>query len=464
MRLFTALTLLTLLSVVTPSQGDAQDRWGLPDSPTGQTLSAILDALDSGDDGTIRSFVNTYFDPVFRNDFSMDQHIGAFQGVREALGAFDVVRVEKTGPQSAEATLASMESDTRMTVDFEVNDAGQITSMGFVPIEDSPSSQIASFDQLNEHLNAEARAGRFSGTVLVARDAEVAFLDAYGYADQAKRSENRIDTRFNIGSLNKLFTGIAILQLAEAGRLDLDAPIGSYLDGFPEDVAAEVTVRHLLQHRSGWGAYWEHPYYLAHRMQLRTLSEYMSFLRDVPLDFDPGTRQQYSNTGYEVLGAIIESVAKTDYYAYIRQHIYEPAGMTGSGSYAIDESTPNLATGYMSTADGFTQPNTDTRPAKGTAAGGGYSTAGDLFRFDQALRAHKLISKTYTDLFQNRFEAGRAAPAGRGWAAYGGGGPGINAVFSRQPGDGGLIVVLSNFDPPTASDMAELIEPLATAR
>ena len=137
MRLFTALAMFTLLSVATAFQGDAQDRWGLPDSPTGHTLSAILDALDSADDDTIRTFVNEYFDPVFRNDFSMDQHIGAFKSVRETLGAFDISRVEKTGPLSAEATLKSTESDARMNVDFEMNEAGQIISMGFVPVKDS---------------------------------------------------------------------------------------------------------------------------------------------------------------------------------------------------------------------------------------------------------------------------------------------------------------------------------------
>ena len=431
------------------------DRWGLPGSPTGQALASVLDVIDSGTEEDIRAFVQESFEPEFRNAFPMEDHIGFFQSVHDQFTPFTLSDVRRTGERSAATTLEA-ESGKRVVLEIELSEAGKISTVGFSPAEPA-EDEIASLDELDNRLRAATANGEFSGTVLVADDANVSFLQSYGLANQETGDANNDGTRYNIGSLNKMFTGVATLQLAEAGKLDLDATIGTYLSGFPEDVAGSVTVRHLLRHRSGWGAYWSHPYYVENRTKLQTVEHYMAFLRDVPLDFEPGTRQQYSNTGYEVLGAIIEAVSGLTYYDYIREHIYIPAGMTHSDSYAVSEDVDNMAMGYIEGPEGFTQPNINNRPIKGTPAGGGYSTANDLLRFNVALRGHELLSKAWTDLYFNNFEGEPGREPEAGYNIFAGGGPGINATFGFEIPSGLTVVVLTNFDPPTAE---QAIDPI----
>jgi len=272
---------------------------------------------------------------------------------------------------------------------------------------------------------------------------------------------NKIDTKFNIGSLNKFFTGVAVLQLVEKDLLKLDDPLSKYLSGFPQDIADKITIRYLLQHKAGWGAYWENAYYLAHWPELRTLDDYMAFIKDIPVDFEPGTRQQYSNTGYEVLGMVIEKVTGKSYYDYVRENVYKSAGMTGTDTYEKDGLVENLAIGYTNHAppggkpgEGFQRENSLLPPAKGTAAGGGYSTAGDLLKFINAFRNFKLLSPRYTAMVNQDFEDVKHVPGRlKGGIGVAGGGQGINAVLEIEYGPGDIVIVLSNYDPPTASKL-----------
>lgn len=264
---------------------------------------------------------------------------------------------------------------------------------------------------------------------------------------------------------------MAILQLAQQGRLDLDAPIGRYLSILPDDVAEKVTVRHLLQHRSGWGSYWNHPDYEARWIHLRTVDDYMAFIKDIPLNFEPGTRQQYSNSGYQVLGAIVEAVSGQDYYDYVREHIYALASMPDTDAHAMDEPVKNLAIGYTNhnpfaspgngRDTGFPRNNLFQHSVKGTPAGGGFSTADDLLNFTRALLENRLLDATHTTLLLNRFEARDERPA-MWW--FGGGAEGINAMVRLDLSTRETVIVLSNYDSPTARDlMTEIVEKLAGA-
>jgi len=324
---------------------------------------------------------------------------------------------------------------------------------------------------LETFVREEASADRFSGAVLVARDGEVLFSDAYGLADREQKIPNTLRTRFRIGSMNKMFTAVAILQLVEAGKVDLAAPLGMYLTDYPNrDVAEQVTIHHLLTHTGGTGDIFG-PEFDAHREELRTLADYVDLYGDRGPEFEPGTQWSYSNYGFILLGAVIEAVTGRSYYDYVREHIYEPAGMTGTGSLPEVQAVPDRAVGYMDPSGGTDwRPNTDTLPYRGTSAGGGYSTVEDFARFADALLNHELLSPDSTELlitgkeeigpgigYAYGFEDHRDVD-GNGWVGHGGGAPGMNGDLRIYLPSGYVLVVLANLDPPIAQRVADYLD------
>ena len=311
-----------------------------------------------------------------------------------------------------------------------------------------------------------------SGAVLVAKDDRVLFKHAYGLADRDRRIPNTIRTRFRIGSMNKMFTATAILQLVEAGKVKLTAPLGTYLPDYPNrDVATKVTIHQLLTHTGGTGDIFG-PDFDAHRKQLRTLADYLKLYGKRGLEFKPSSQWAYSNYGFILLGAVIEKVTGHSYYDYVQAHIYRPAGMTRTGSRPEDHVVPDRSIGYTK-APGTTAwaPNTDTLPYRGTSAGGGYSTVEDLVRFAHALLSHTLLSPDATKLlitgkvkdgprtrYAYGFEDARDAD-GNGWVGHGGGAPGMNGDLKIYPKSGYVVAVLANLDPPAAQRISEYLDP-----
>jgi D-alanyl-D-alanine carboxypeptidase len=189
-------------------------------------------------------------------------------------------------------------------------------------------------------------ADRFSGAVLVAKNGQVLFSGAYGLADRERGIPNTVATRFRIGSMNKMFTGTAILQLAEAGKVEPTAPLGDYLTGYGnQDVAAKVTIHHLLTHTGGTGDIFT-PEFQAHRLEVRTLDDYVRLYGDREPEVEPGSQWRYSNYGCILLGTVIEKATGQTYYDYMQAHIYEPAQMTATGSQPEDQPIPDLSVGY----------------------------------------------------------------------------------------------------------------------
>jgi D-alanyl-D-alanine carboxypeptidase len=311
-----------------------------------------------------------------------------------------------------------------------------------------------------------------SGAVLVAKDGRVLFSHAYGLADRKRRIPNTLRTRFRIGSMNKMFTAVATLQLAEAGKVKLTAPLATYLPDYPNrDVATKVTIHQLLTHTGGTGDIFG-PDFDAHRAELRTLADYVKLYGKRGLEFKPGSRWAYSNYGFILLGVVIEKVTGQSYYDYVHAHIYAPAGMTSSGSLPENRAVPDRSIGYTK-PPGTTAwtPNTDTLPYRGTSAGGGYSTVEDLTRFAHALLSHKLLGPDATKLlitgkvkagpgarYAYGFEDARDAN-GNGWIGHGGGAPGINGDLRIYPKSGYVVAVLANIDPPAAQRIAEYLDP-----
>jgi CubicO group peptidase (beta-lactamase class C family) len=313
------------------------------------------------------------------------------------------------------------------------------------------AAQQTPIDQLAAAVDKAAADDKFSGVVLVAKDGAPLLSRAWGMADPAKGIANRPDTKFNLGSINKIFTHVAIGQLAAAGKLSLSDTISKHLTNLQVPAADKITIEQLLQHKSGLGDTFG-PKFMASHASLRTLADYVPLFAGKPLEFEPGTSQRYSNAGFVVLGLIIEKLSGQTYYDYIRDHITKPAGMTDTASYAVDENVPNRAVGQTKRGPegplAARQSNINTLPARGSSAGGGYSTAADMLRFSQALLADKLLPKRWTDwIFTGKLDA----PGKRG-IGVAGGAPGINAVLEIAPPY--TVIVMSNFDPPSAEEVA----------
>ena len=248
-----------------------------------------------------------------------------------------------------------------------------------------PSDRWGAFD-------AYLKQSGFSGTVLVAEDGRPLLERGYGAANRSRGIPNTARTRFCIASMGKMFTAVAIAQLVQQGKLSFADPIGKYLRGFRGDIAEKVTIAELLTHTSGLG-----DIALGTAAPARTLAEQLARIVNEPLQFEPGSRFSYSNDGFIVLGAIIERVAGVSYADYVRQHVFEPAGMTDTDVRVYRPAEiPRMAHGYLLGNDGQLHDNAEMEQI-GNPSGGAYSTVGDLLKFAQALTRHQLLSPALTD-------------------------------------------------------------------
>lgn len=330
-----------------------------------------------------------------------------------------------------------------------------------VPAATAPSPDRAALNHAVQDWLEQAKAQGFSGTVLVADREKVLFEGHAGQADAASGAPVTRDTRFNLASTGKLFTTVAVLQLHERDKLDLDAPIGRYLPDWPvQRVREQVTARQLLMHTSGLGAFWG-PDFDARRPSLHTLRDYVPLLAVEP-EFTPGTAFRYSNSGFLLLGLLVEAVSGQSYYDYVAQHVFVPAGMRDTGYYAMDGRTGRAAVPHR----GGTGADRDTPllplpEPRGAAAGGGYSTAHDLLRFHRALIDGRLLGTKEMEVLFAPVElppGTRAPPHGLGMLRYAagndivyghpGGAPGINVDFRGLRGNGFAVVVMSNSEQP----------------
>ena len=332
----------------------------------------------------------------------------------------------------------------------------------------SPVAGTRGPDTLEAALAArleQAGAAGFSGSVLVADGERVVFERVLGLADPASGAAVRADTRFNLASAGKLFTSVAILQRVQQGRLDLDAPVGRYLADWPvAAVRDRVTARQLLMHTSGLASFWG-PAFEASRARLQRLADYRPLLLDEP-GFEPGSAWQYSNSGYLLLGLLIEAVSGEDFYQYIADHVFAPAGMRDTGYFAVDGVAERVARPRAGGTGRDRDRTFDMPEPRGGAAGGGYSTPRDLLRFQRAIAGGVLLdAKTRALLFAPvTLPAGaRAPPHGLGIlrhavgddVAWGhpGGAPGVGVEFWSMRDSGWTVIVMSNSDQPRSTPL-----------
>lgn len=452
-----------IASLGRPLAGQGQQ----PDTPATRQLARWLETFNAGDRAVRLKFLTENYPARAQ---SVDEDL-AF---RDQIGGFDLVRIDSATATRAVAILKERDADAagaRLVIDVDPAEPHQITNLSLqggvhldVTIPHLSAADLAKAVQAEAEKRAAS--GRFSGTVMVAKNGKAIFAGAYGLSDRAKNIPNQIDTRFRNGSMNKMFTATAILTLVQAGKISLDAPLGTYLTDYPnKTVASKVTIHHLLTHTGGTGDIFG-PEFMAHRLELKTHQDYLNLYGKRDLLFEPGSKWQYSNYGFVLLGAVIEKVSGQSYYDYVREHVYQPAGMTLTASEPEEQPVPNRSIGYMrGRGSSELQPNSETLPYRGMAAGGGYTTVGDLIRFATALMNHTLLNQKYTDLLLTgkvdalggRYAYGMVDRTVNGQRAvgHGGGAPGMNGDLLFFPQSGYAVAVLANLDPPAAQRISE---------
>lgn len=456
----------------------------LPTGSGGQRVSDYLKAFNSGDESIMRGYFEANVAPEALKRRSVAERLTIYREMRDNLKTLTLHRVLAASDSSVEALLQAGNGEW-LDCSFMLDPAADQKLLGIrIEQTDPPSeqpgqastplTQAQAADGAAKLLDSLVKQDRFSGTVLMAKEGVPFFQKAFGVANKATGTPNTLDTKFNIGSINKTFTQVAICQLADQGKLSFDDLLGKWLPDYPNaDARNKVTIRHLLTMSSGIGDFFGERFDATPKDKIRTIDDYLKLFADLPLDFEPGTQEQYSNGGYVVLGAIIEKVTGQSYYDYIREHVYKPSGMTSSESYEADVPPTNFAEGYTSEKTGASSTlegrvwNLYTRPARGSSAGGGYSTTGDLLKFAEALRHMTLLSADASDwMLGHRFDGKRAPEKSKvtqltsGGFGFAGGAPGLNAVIEADFGTGYTIAVMSNYDPPSAQEVARKLRQL----
>jgi len=325
--------------------------------------------------------------------------------------------------------------------------------------------KAAKIDQL---MSAYHGLKQFNGTVLVAEGGKVIFKRGYGLANMEWNIPNQPDTKFRLGSITKQFTSMLVLQLVEQEKIRLDGKLSDYLPEYPKKVGERVTVHQLLNHTSGIPSYTGFPGLIQNESRNPyTPAEFIQkFLFDKELEFEPGARYAYNNSGYFLLGAMIEKVTGQPYEKVLQQRILDPLGMQDSGYDHWETLLPKRATGYEKLPGGYrTAPYLDmTLPY---AAGSLYSTAEDLYRWDQALYTDKLLPARLKEVMFKpglgnyaygwmitKVPQGEPA-AGATLVAHGGGINGFSSLISRLTDARHLIVLLNNTGGARLSEMAQ---------
>jgi CubicO group peptidase (beta-lactamase class C family) len=323
--------------------------------------------------------------------------------------------------------------------------------------------------EIDTYLGALTEENSFTGAVLVARSGQVLLSQGYGLANRDENLPNTPQIRFRIGSITKQFTAMGILILEAQGSLDVRDQLCAYLAECPA-AWQEITLRHLLLHSSGIPDFTGLADYEATKHLPATPLELIARFRDLPLEFDPGSEWRYSNSGYILLGYVIEQVSGQPYDAFIQQSIFEPLQMADSG---YDHNLESLARGYTGYGDRWSQGDQIDMSVP-YAAGALYSTVEDLYRWDQALYTERLVPQALLD---EMFRPAVDTPLGGygyGWiiserqghrvVRHGGGGDGFVAVLERYPDDAVTVIVLSNRDTTDVGTIASEIAVLLFAR
>lgn len=314
-------------------------------------------------------------------------------------------------------------------------------------------------DKLDELIDEYAEYGLFNGSVLVAENGKVLYKKGFGLANMEWGIPNQPNTKHRLGSITKQFTAMLIVQLFAENRLKLDVPISTYLPDYPKESGDYITIHHLLTHTSGIPNYTSFPNYRDVMLRHNNQEELVSLFADSALEFTPGKRFEYSNSGYVLLGAIIEKVAEKPYEQVLYDKILAPLEMKNTGYDQNSVVLENRSSGYYKNGNSFVNASYINMSTP-YAAGGMYSTVEDLYLWDQALYTEKLLPKKYIDLLFNKYVNAFGQHYGYGWEigqlsignteeqlstiSHGGSVNGYTSLITRVPSKKSLILLLNN--------------------
>ena len=438
-------------------------------SPVRKQLLHFLAAFNTGDPVALRKFAGIGISPRYEDAPDFEEALY----MHKQTGGIDVLELTETSPSTLRGWLRARDAEAIVAFTFGVEPAAPHRMVDFRVEWKTPPDKYRR-PRLPEAvairaLYAEAvyreMTEKFSGAALVTRGEKVLLRKAYGLADRDLAIPNTLDTRFRTASVTKMFTAVAVLRLVQDRRIKLDDPIGRWLPAVAGKPIARATIHHLLTHTSGAGDVFG-PRYAEHQRELRTHGDYVKMFGGDALLSEPGTRYEYSNLGFILLGAMIERVTRKSYYDYVQEVVFEPAGMTRTGSLPEDVEVEGRAIGYdrpPGTRELISaMPFLDYR---GLAACGAYSTVDDLARFLSAVRTNRLLNGKYTRLLMEP-KQGRSyaygfttenVPGQGRWIGHNGNDHGMNAEVWFSPETDYVVIVLSNFDPPAATQLAKFI-------
>ncbi len=312
---------------------------------------------------------------------------------------------------------------------------------------DSISSKI---DSLLHQLEKD---DVFSGSVLIGYNGSIVYSKHLGYSTKEKHLRNTSNTKFYIGSITKLYTKILIYQLVEEKKIKLNDKVAKYLSGFNKNVANHVTVQHLLNHTSGLGQYYDHPEFESRKKNISSIDDILYFVKTEELMFKPGTEVEYSNSGYVVLGAIIEKVTNLTYGEALKSYIFQKIDARNSSYSIINTAMDSTAQGYLTNL--LTGATNADLFLTGASDGGIITTAYDLFKLDSAIFQSDIVlnEKSRLQIFNQRGNNELIATSKNVKFAIAGGDPGLSTIYSRNIVKGYTIIVLSNYDEPVSAEV-----------
>lgn len=443
-----------------------------PDTPAGKKLAEFLAVVGSGDVQRMKMFAEG-FAVSFLEKIPVEDHIRFFQQVYQRSGGLDIVKVEEDSAYELSALLKCKNSSglRSFAIRTETKPPFAVVDISFGMAEEqaaekapSPPTESEAFDPdavvkgklgmvLDKYLKEEMEKG-FSGSVLVTRAGERILHKGYGWAVRERRIPVTTKTVFDIGSISKPFTATAVMKLEQEGKLKVTDPITRFFDDVPEDKKA-ITIRQLLTHSAGLGEYHD----TKGDFEEMTRDEAVQHIFGQQLKFKPGEAYAYSNSGFTLLAVIVEKVSGEPFQTFLKEQVLDPAGMSSTGFYHNPVwKKENVACGYNARKLG--EENSPLTWPEITWAllgnGGLVSSAGDLFRFHQALKGSAILSReTKEKSYTGYIDVGSDAMMGYGWGirqtehgkrvSHGGANDfGFMAMFIRYLDEDVVIVVTTN--------------------
>jgi CubicO group peptidase (beta-lactamase class C family) len=449
-------------------------------TPAQSATQSVLSALNGSHDS--RSALLAAFSSKALENESAADRLKWLDRIAADSGGLTVLSSSPQGDRMVEAIVRSNRGGKfgKLVVFTSKAEPGKISDIFLLAARDpakvkaeawptGPLSMPRIASEIEKHAAALAAEDSFSGVVLVAKGDTVVVNRAYGLADQEWKAPNRTDTLFHMASVGKMFTAAAVLKLAGEGRLSLDDSLAKWVPEYPHPEAAKITVRHLLTHSAGIGE-WD-----GRKIRGEKSGAELAATMTEPLQFEPGARFNYSNAGFVLLQAVVEKATGKSFADALEELVFAPAGMTPTGLWPVTAIVPNRATGYLRPEDdplglGPRFSNEQFLGYGANGSGGEYSTAADMLAFNRAIATGKLLGAAMTtEMLTPRIDfAGAQRPSKYGYGVdlgtccghatfgHGGGGPnsGVSSVDYYVRDTGWSVIVLSNYDPPAAEDLA----------